>query len=227
MKYLKFLPFAALLWSCGGEGDATNDNEENNTDTSATDQVDTLANEEDAIMYFEDYAQFDTRTKLYEAYDAANLDEDTAWYAEGTVMVLTTLLTDPETGNLIQFAWDEETGEKLDFIETWNRTWWMEDAKMQKVEARNGLYTGMPLTELVEWNGEDFSFSGFGWDYAGGIMAKVGMKIYDSEVNVRLDMLDEGFDGYTHLLGDMELHSASDDVVGAPVVVGTMTYWLD
>lgn len=228
MKKFILPAFALFLFSCGGEEESSENNEETSTNDADTTAVDTMAveNETETTMYFEDYAQYDTKTKLYEAFDEENLEDDEAWYAEGTVKFVTTLLTDPTTGNKIQFTWDEKDEETLSFIETWRLDWKDENAVPQKVETKEGLYTGMPIEELVKWNGADFKFYGFGWDYAGAVFANDGGgKLVGYPVDVTLGMLDEGWETHPHLIGDGEHNSADDNVIGAPVVVGTMTYY--
>lgn len=218
--------FALMLLSCGGEEESVESNEDSNNETDTT-SVDTIAveDETESVMFFEDYAQFDTKTKLYEEFGEENIVDDEAWYAEGTVHFVTSVLTDPATGNKIQFTWDEKDEETLSFIETWRLDWKDENAVPQKVETKEGLYTGMPLKELIDWNGEDFRFAGFGWDYAGGVFANEDEgKLGGYPVDVTLDMLDEGWETFPHLIGDADHSTGDDGVKGAPVVIGSMTY---
>lgn len=224
-KRLLIIPIAAIMFACGGEAETESEGtEESSTDSTATDSVEVVV-EEDGTVYFEDYAQYDTKTKLYEAFDADNLKDEIAYYAEGTVEIHTTVLTDPETGYQIQFAWEEEDQETLDFIETWGVLWMDDPATEQKVETKCGIYTGMPLEEVVAWNGADFEFSGFGWDYAGGVFGgKDDDAMHACDVDFTLTMLDEGYDDYLHLLGDVVFKTSDDEVKGAPIVIQTITY---
>lgn len=224
-KMMSILFVSSIVLACGGAEETENQEPKNDseTDTTSTDSVAVEDESELETFYFEDYAQFNTKSALYAAYDAANLKDESAWYAEGTVEVKTTKLTDPETGNVIQFSWDED-GETLDFIETWNNTWMADSPKEQRVETKEGLYTGMPLDELLEWNeGVDFEFSGFGWDYAGNVFTE-GSRLNESPITVTLTMLDEGYDNYGSLIGDGTHSTADEDVKGAPIVIGTIAY---
>ncbi len=222
MKKILIASLALTVVNCGEAQESNKDTSNNLSDTLA---VDSVAVEDDGIQYFEDYARFDTKTKLYEAFGEENLEDSETWYAEGTVRVAITTLTDPNNGNVIQFSWDEENEEALSFIETWNRNWRDENAKDQRIESKEGIYTGMSLEDLVAWNeGENFEFSGFGWDYAGGVFAGAESKISKSKINLTLDLKDEGYETHLHLVGDGSHQSSDEDVKGAPIVVGTIVY---
>ena len=230
MKKFIIPALAIVLFACGGEEETTSDSTDTNDETTDTSSVDTVATteEEEGIIveYFEDYAQFDTKTKLYEAFGEENIVDDEAWYAEGTVRFDISTLTDPNNGNMIQFTWSEEDPEQLSFIETWRLNWRIEGAEEQRIETKEGMYTGMPLDELVKWNGEDFDFSGFGWDYAGSILNDARGKLANSDVNPTLDMLDSGYESHGDLLGDMVFNSSDDAVQGAPIVIGSISYYI-
>lgn len=227
MKKLFFLISALALFSCNNESEDST-NEDSNDITNDTTAVDSVITDEvvSGVQYFEDYAQFDTRTKLYDEFGEEYLDDDTTWYAEGTVMVLISTLDDPTNGNRIRFGWDEENPEELSFIETWNYKDY-ESNKAQRVDAKNGLYTGMPLEEIVAWNdGKHVKFSGFGWDYSGGVFPGQGeSNIASSKIQFSLDMEQEGYETHTHLLGDQIFMSSDEAVKGAPIVLGTMVYY--
>jgi hypothetical protein len=223
MKKIVFASLSIALLSCGGSEEAT-ENENNEEITTDSVVVESLNEETDGIQFFEDYAEFDTKTKLYEQYGEENLEDDEAWYAEGTVKIVITTLTDPDNGNVIQYAWEEEDEESLSFIETWNVNWKEEDSKEQRIESSTGIYTGMPLSEVVIWNEDDFEFSGFGWDYAGGVFGGEGSKINTADIGFTLTMLNESYDSYLHLLGDGYHQTSDEDLTGASIVVGTMTY---
>ena len=227
-----FLAFTALtlLFACGGS-EETNSEEHtsNETDTTAVDSS-LVEDEGPAIEFFEDYATFKTKDAIYEQFGEENLEDDTAWYAEGTVMLMSTILNDPETGNRIKYVFEEENPEKVNFIEAFNIKWSpdFENQGTQKVKSSEGLYTGMPLTELIEWNeGKHFEFSGIGWDYAGGVFGTNGTKLEKSAVRLTLYMEDSGYENYLHLLGDVSFNTDAKEVEGAPIVIGTMTLSVD
>ena len=84
----------------------------------------------------------------------------------------------------------------------------------------------MPLQELREWNGADFSFFGFGWDYEGGIFAAEETRIGASSVQVKLsfDLETEIPDEYRGMYSDGVFSTADDIAQGAPVLVDRLTY---
>ncbi|MBN4071070.1 hypothetical protein JYT72_01040 [Crocinitomix catalasitica] len=227
MKKIIIASLAVMVASCGeaqelSELESSKETSNNLSDTLADDS---LVGEDDKIQFFEDYARFDTKTKLYEEFGKENLEDSETWYAEGTYRVVITTLTDPNNGNVIQFSWDEENEEALSFIETWNRNWRDENGNEQRIETKEGIYTGMSLEDLVAWNeGENFEFSGFGWDYAGGVFAGAESKISKAKIQFTLDLKDEGYESFLHLLGDGSHKTSDEDVKGAPIVVGTITY---
>lgn len=222
---------SVALISCGGSEEESNGTDETNTTDSTEVVEETLLDMEMSdFVNFEDYGKIETRAQLYDIWGAENLKDDTAWFAEGTVMFMCTDLVNPENGWRVRYVFDELEIDTVSFIESNYHNWSSnyEDLGTQKVEASNGLYTGMPLSELVEWNGGDFDFSGFGWDYEGGISASEGSKIADSKVMVSLTMdVGDGLDQkYQGLYGDMMMNSADGAVEGAPIVVSYMSYYV-
>jgi len=179
------------------------------------------AEKEFTYEYFEDYIALTSKEALINAFGVENLRDDTSWYAEGEVMKLTTHLINPHNGNRIRYIWADDN-QTTSWIET-NHYLWDDEFGIdgtQKIATKAGIYTGMPLSELTKWNEEDFTFSGFGWDYAGNIFAKEESKIFNLAFSMRL-MLDQvnPIEGVDHLYGDVELSSASTDVQQAPILV--------
>ncbi|MCB9225415.1 MAG: hypothetical protein R2780_15560 [Crocinitomicaceae bacterium] len=225
-NYFIALGILLFLYSCGSGEAETGTENESTTESVETDTME-VGDNENSIEFLEDYGNFKTKSAVYEQFGAENLDDDTSWYAEGTVMLMSTVLNDPNTGYRIKYVFKEDDPEKVDFIEAYNIKWSsdFENQGTQKVQTTEGLYTGMPLTELVEWNeGKNFEFSGFGWDYAGGVFETKDSKLGNSAVVVTLTMEDSGYDKYLNLLGDMSFKSDAEEVKGAPIVIGTLTY---
>lgn len=222
----------ALLMSCAEETAAeTTETPSNNTTEVNNDSANVEVVEEATLNfeYFEDYAALTTKTKLYEHFTEDQLRDDTTWYAEGTVMRMSTVLKDGE--RTINFVWAEDDNESLENIEAHAQLWsedWSATSR-QAMPSQCGITLGASLAELVEWNGAAVHFSGFGWDYAGGIfeLPEYGGKLLDCETGIRLDMdySDESQD-WTHLYGDMELNSEMDGILDAPIFVGVFSYYL-
>ncbi len=177
--------------------------------------------------YLEDFAKLDTKTKLYNAYGAENLEDDSQWFAEGTVEYQITRLTDPNTLNVYIYNWSQGNNETLSFIEAptliWDNNY--EVARRQVVMSKSGVFTGMTIKDLHTWNGADFSFSGFGWDYEGGIFAEEGSNIANAGVIIKLSLEDYNNPDNTHLLGDIEFSTADEGILDAPIMVDRITYY--
>lgn len=200
-----------------------NDNKEQNESSEVA-----IENATSQYVYFEDFAAIDTKTKLYEAFPATYLEDGSQWFAEGTVEFQTTTLIDPNTSNAYFYMWDQSDNETLAFIEAPAIVWdeETESSRVQVIKSKGGVYTGMSLKELHEWNeGVDFSFSGFGWDYEGGIWADEGTKIGDSDVQFKLALEDYTDQNYTHLLGDMEFNTADEGILESPIIVDRLTIY--
>lgn len=192
-----------------------------------------LSNSEDQHInmsnfeYLEDFATLNTKTKLYQTFGAENLVDGSSWFAEGTVEYQNTKLTDPNTLNVYIFNWSQEDNETLQFIEApgfiWDENY--EVARRQIIQSESGIFTGMSLKDLYEWNDkQDFEFSGFGWDYEGGVFAKKGTKIGDLDVIIKLTLDGSAGQSYTHLLGDSMFSTADKSVLDAPIYIDVITY---
>lgn len=234
MKKFIAIGLVFSLVSCGGaeETEQTEDvlSEDVLTDSLETDTLVEIEEATATFEYFEDYAQFETKLELYEAFGEENIKDDIAWYAEGTVRRECSYLTNPDNGDYIKFVFEEENPEKLSFIEAHAHIY-DEDFNStgtQKINTKCGVFTGMTLNELRDWNEAEFEFSGFGWDYSGGIMAKEGSKINECPVGMNLDYdyTDEDQELYSSLLGDIIFKSDNENAVRAPIFIGALTYYL-
>lgn len=181
-----------------------------------------------SFEYLEDFATIRSKKELYATFGAEHLEDGISWYAEGTVEFQHTLLTDPNTGNVYTYVWMEEDNETLSFIEAnlfiWDDNY--EIARKQIVLSKTGLFTGMTLKELFEWNGEkDFKFYGFGWDYEGTISPGTGSNMVASGLGLQLTLENYSNQDWTHLLGDIELSTEDHSLFEAPIVLGQLTIY--
>lgn len=172
-------------------------------------------------FYFEDYAQYNTKTKLYEQFEASMLADETTWIMEGTEEVETTVYTDTVKKIAIVYYWDQENNEDLYYIDCWKQGEWNDE-----MEARGGIYLGMSLEEMVAWNDDKpVNFAGFGWDGSGGVYGSDGNSKLDLiKSNFSLELTPEGYESHD-LTGDMGLSSDEERVQGAPIYVSSMTYY--
>lgn len=207
------------------------------TDNSSKETQDTLTqiNDDDELSpeidysMIEQYAILDCKEKLEIIFGEDNLKNGFSYYAEGTVKLPHTILTNPKNGHVVKYVWTESNPNELGSVEVsfilWNEDY--ENTGSQKIGSECGIYTGMPLKDLKTWNGKDFMFSGFGWDYAGGIYAQPDTKIYDCKVNIRLDLdFENNFEEYEFLLGDVELSTKDGIVLNAPITVAELIIYL-
>lgn len=236
MYKLSFLALiAVLLFACTSENDVTTptDTEVETKDTLISQKIDSTDQiiEEDAQIefnVFEDYAQLRTKQELIDAFGKENVKHGSSWYAEGTVELKHTIIKNPANGHRIKYLWDQDKPTKLSTIEAslyeYDENY--EIINKQEVRTNCGVYTGMTINELRAWNGEDFNFSGFGWDYEGGIFAEAGTRISKCPVGFKLTMeYNEGTtEEFRSLLGDIELTTKNELVKRAPIVINLMTY---
>jgi len=179
---------------------------------------------------FNDYATILSKEDLIAQFGKENLEDRTAWYAEGTVERQSTVLTDPNNGNIIKFVWSDEDNSTTSWIEAsyykWNENY--EIKGKQTIKTEDGLKLGMSLMELREWNEADIKFSGFGWDYAGGIFVEEGSKLAESNVELTLiNNQDKSNEGFEFMLGDVELSTTDERLTDAPVLVEMFSLYIE
>lgn len=182
---------------------------------------------ESKFEYFEDYLVFDTKEALVAAFDADDLEDGISWYAEGTVQMPHTILHNKMDGHIIKFVWKEENPNELNLIEAYYNIY-DEDYEItgtQTLKSDCGMELGMSISELKAWNGADFNFSGFGWDYQGGIHTNSGGKFAECQTIGHLDCSTYS-DESTFLLGDVTLNTSDNKVLEAPIFLSDFAYYL-
>lgn len=222
----------ALLFACEAETKVDNKTTENNK-TETTPNEDTVATENSAkvvemtfaAMKFEDYGNFENRDKLVAFFGEENLKNGTSYYGEGTMKYAHTLVTNPKTGHVVKILWEEKDTNKVNFIEA-NYNIYDSEFNLkgnQMLASNSGLALGMPLKDLVTWNeGKEIKFSGFAWDFHGGVFSDEQSKIKTSGLSLTMDFSDPtGIP--TEFLGDVTLSSKDQNVLDAPIVIGTLT----
>ena len=230
MKKVLIAALSLSLFSCGGDEEATNETDDTNNNELVENGEGFEIFEIEEIVTFEDYSMITTKPQLLAVFGEDNCQDDTAWFAEGMEMFMCTDVVNPNNGWRVRYVFEQMEPDTVNFIESnfhdWDKNF--NDLGNQKVEASNGLYTGMPLAELIAWNEGDFDFAGFGWDYEGGITAPEGSKLEDSKVMISLTMdVGDGLDDkYQPLYGDMTMNSADARVQGAPIVVSYMSMYI-
>lgn len=112
----------------------------------------------DEVLILDSLLIYDSEQQLINRFGAENIARDTAWYPEGMGQYVVTLLY-PGTKNEVSFSWlDPEAFIGLEELEV---------SADSSAWTTRGVRIGTSMTELVELNGDHFTFSGFGWDYGG------------------------------------------------------------
>lgn len=216
---LLFLLGLFIFSSCGG----TNQENEADSDTLETKEVATEESidepEKETSVMFEDYAVYQSKKSLTDKFGEANIKSSIESFAEGTVEFEVSILTDPENGNIIKYVWGEDN--TLSWIEAsvniYDENY--EITGKQSIKTKNGLTLGMSLSELREWNGANFKYSGFDWDFGGGIYNEEGSKIADSPVKLTL-----GYSGANAPIGDIEVYADDEKYKDVDIFVSSFTF---
>lgn len=104
---------------------------------------------------------------LIERYGAESVKYDTMWGAEGFFSMGTILKTEPESH--IEITWQNEKLRAgiVSVTLVSDQDWYSDSVASGKWKTQQGVQLGMSVQELQNLNGRPFTFSGFGWDYAG------------------------------------------------------------
>ena len=178
----------------------------------------------------EDYAQLTSKEELTNTFGKENIKNGTSWYAEGTVEMKHTIVTNLKNKHIVKYLWDEENPKKLNSIEVgyfdYDENY--EIRGTQKILSNCGFYTGMPINDLRKWNGADFNFSGFGWDYEGGVFVMPKSRLSNCPVTIKLGLKNQDYsEDYDDLFGDQELSTSNELVKNAPIIIDRLYYYID
>ncbi len=222
--------FSLFLFSCGGDADNTEENNDSEVTIETLDSTEYLVEEEIVDPLYstvEDYGQITSKEQLISEFGEEYLVDGESWYAEGTERFDKTVLTNPENGQVIKYLWKED-GNTLNHIEV---NYYIRDEHFsilgtQVISCECGVSTGMSLQDLREWNGADFSFSGLAWDYAGRIFEEEGTRIAECPIQFILsfDYEIEVPEEYRGMLSDQRFITSDEITQGAPVLVNMLTY---
>ena len=178
----------------------------------------------------EDYALLTTKEELIATFGKENVKNGSSWYAEGTVELKHSIITNPKNKHIIKYLWDERNPKKLSSLEVcyfdWNEDF--EVKGTQKIMSACGFYTGMPINDLRKWNGADFNFSGFGWDYEGGVSVMPKSRLSTCPVSIKLGVKSmESMEAFDELYGDQLFNTSNELVKKAPIIVERIYYHLN
>jgi hypothetical protein len=195
-----FLP-VLFIASCSGNGGKPSD-----------DSLSDKGMEPTGENYIEDLLTIKDEKELKSKFSADRVTYDTIWGPEGTYTMGTYL--DKGSVNEVQVWWEDSlhrsgvasvvisalyANEKYIYGSSWS--------------SKSGVKLGMTTVELEKVNGRMFNFSGFEWDYGGGVMSWNNGKLENAKVGVTLTAGDGKLteDEMTLVIGDQEVKS--DDPV--------------
>ncbi|MDQ3110430.1 MAG: hypothetical protein M3R17_11100 [Bacteroidota bacterium] len=164
--------------------------------------------------HLEDLLGVKDEAALKSMFAADRVTYDTIWGAEGMYTMGT--YVDKGTTDEVQIYWEDSlhrSGVDAVFI----GAIYSNDGKYNfsnKWSSKSGVKLGMTTDELENLNKKPFNFSGFGWDYGGGVMSWNNGGLEDKNVGVTLTEGDGKIteDEMSQVLGDQEIKS-NDPVV--------------
>ena len=185
---------------------------------------DVEAQQKSIFNFIEDYTVLNSKTELIETFGRENVIDDTIWLAEGTVQKFVSRVTNPiQNHSLIYFWSDQENSSAWLEAEFYNWSDQFEVMNTQTIKSQTGLYTGMSLEELREWNEGIIHFAGFGWDYSGNVFPSVNDNLSKTNITIRLINKQEEYEGFEFIIGDVALDSDDVRMKGAPIVIETLS----
>lgn len=203
---------AMMLSSCGGGA--------------STDVVDTIVDVEERFFeYFEDYMAIDNRAELDSLF-GDQLEHKTVWYNEGTEERQLSKLTNTESGYTVAYVWKESNPEELGDIEVYYNQYNenFEETGKQVLASNTGVKLGMSFAEFRTWNEAAFDFSGFGWDFGGGVLRSDG-KYKDCRFTVYFSMdYEADTEAYSDFIGDMVFSSDDEGLDNPPFYIESFRY---
>jgi hypothetical protein len=184
-------------------------------------------NKDSGFFYFEDFATILTKSELTASFGQENLKDDVSWFAEGTLEKNITTLNDPKTDYKLTYVWEDN--DSLAWITARHYIWKSDHIdRHQNLKSITGVNLGMTLQELRDWNEEDFEFSGFGWDFAGGIYREEDSKFNQTGLVLILgEGMDLDYDTFGFILGDVSLKSNENRLNGAGIHLNEITKYID
>jgi hypothetical protein len=200
---LLFSP-AVLLLSCSGANGSGN-NDSTKTDSGMVD-ITRPAGENNLESFLSIKDEADLKSK----FGADHVKYDTVWGGEGAFDMGTYL--DKGTNDEVEILWKDSLHRSGPASISVHAKYNPEGNYNYacKWSSKTGVKLGMTTDELEKLNQKTFSFSGFGWDYGGGVMGWNNGKLEDSHVGVTLtEAVDSKVseDEMTQILGDQEIRS--------------------
>jgi hypothetical protein len=192
-----------LLNSCGSDQPKSN-----NEDSLSGSGLDSAS--ESVIV--ETILDMKSESDLIKKYGAAAVSYDTIWGAEGFFTMGTMLKTDDASH--IEIMWTDSAKREgvISASLVSDAEYFAPSLPAGKWKSRTGVHIGMTLDQLEKLNGRPFVFSGFGWDYGGGVIRWENGTLQDKGIAIQLN---EGVQSdavpekeYLKCVGDIEVMSS-------------------
>lgn len=224
MKQTAFLFFTALL-SCAiiSCGNPAAENSKN--DSAKNDSV--ITGKKEFIL--EDILNVPNEKALIEKFGKEHVSYDTIWGAEGEFIMGSYINKGKD--DEVQISWqntDTHSGISVVSVRAGYNYDTGKSSYANPWRSRTGIYMGMPIRELEKLNGQPFVFSGFDWDYGGGVSFDEG-KLAGQHVGVTLGHADDESqltpEEADAIIGDRDIHSDDPAVKKAQPVVVQINVW--
>ena len=193
----------SILLSCGNEKPIQSEE-----DSLAGNGIDSAA--ESVIV--ESLLDLKSESDIIRKYGANAVTYDTIWGAEGFFTMGTWIKTDEASH--IEIMWTDSAKREgvISASLVSDADYFAPQLPAGKWKSRTGVFIGMSIEELEKLNGRPFVFSGFGWDYGGGIIRWENGTLQDKGIAIQLN---EGVQSsalpekeYLKCVGDVELMSS-------------------
>ncbi len=149
---------------------------------------------------------------IIKKYGAEAVNYDTIWGAEGFFTMGTMLRIDDASH--VEIMWTDSAKREglISASLVSDAEYFAPQLPAGKWKSRTGVHLGMSIENLEKLNGRPFVFSGFGWDYGGGVMRWENGTLQDKGIAIQLN---EGVQSdalpekeYLKCVGDVELMSS-------------------
>lgn len=184
------------------------------------------------IKYLEDFAQFENHKQVEDFFGKENVEESEVWRAEGTILYPVTILDDGKSYSTVIY-WNPDKKEHQDFqhVESAYSSYTLNGNDAEEggnsYPTRVEMELGMTLSDMEVVNGDEFTFFGMAWDYAGSVIDldsrfdnysfTVGCPIMESQ--------SEWSDEYYNIIGDSEFSSNDENALELGVELVSIIYY--
>jgi len=150
---------------------------------------------------------------LIRLYGKERVKYDTIWGAEGFFSMGTILKTEPESHIEITWINDSLKTDVVSVTQVSDTDWYADTLARGQWKSITGVEVGMTIDKLQKINGRVFRFSGFGWDYAGGVISWQGGTLEGKGIAVQLsegpapDSMKMSEAESAQIFGDVEVQS--------------------